>query len=111
MYLIVVDAFSKRVEIAKANTATSEATIEGLWNMFVTHGVPDTLVSDNGSCFTSEKFANFCSSQHQMGLLSGQFKRSRQTEMHAVEKPNHKNLTFPPPAAHYPSQHYRCPTL
>ena len=60
MYLIVVDAYSKWVEIAVARTATSEATIEGLREMFATHGVPDTLVSDNGSCFTSEQFSNFC---------------------------------------------------
>ena len=59
MYLIVVDAYSKWVEIAVTRTATSEATIEGLREMFATHGVPDELVSDNGSCFTSEQFSNF----------------------------------------------------
>ena len=60
MYLIVVVALSKWLEIAVTHTATSEATIEGLRHMLVTHGVPDTLVSDNGSCFTSKQFANFC---------------------------------------------------
>ena len=59
LYLIVVDAFSKWVEIAVTHTATSEASIEGLRHMFATHGVPDTIVSDNGSSFTSEKFSNF----------------------------------------------------
>ena len=60
MYLIVVDVFSKWVEIAVTHTATSEATIEGQRHMFTTHCVPDTLLSDNGSWFTSEQFANFC---------------------------------------------------
>ena len=73
MYLIVVDAFSKWVEIAIANTATSEATIEGLRNMFATHGVPDTLVSDNGSCFTSEQFANFCRRNNITHITSAPF--------------------------------------
>ena len=59
MYLIVVDAYSKWVEKAVTRTATSEATIEGLREMFAIHGVPDELVSDNGSCFTSEQFSNF----------------------------------------------------
>lgn len=34
MYLIVLDAFSKWVEIAVTHTATSEAAIEGLRHMF-----------------------------------------------------------------------------
>ena len=61
MYLIVVDAFSKWVKVAITHTASSEATIEGLHHMFATHGVPDTIVSDNASSFTSEQFAMFCS--------------------------------------------------
>ena len=44
MYLIVVGAFSKWVEIAVTHAATSDATIEGLRHVFATHGVPDTLV-------------------------------------------------------------------
>ena len=73
MYLIVVDAYSKWVEIAVARTATSEATIEGLREMFATHGVPDTLVSDNGSCFTSEQFLNFCNRNNITHITSAPF--------------------------------------
>ena len=54
--MVVVEAYSKWVEIAIAHTATFEATIEGLREMFATRGVPDTLASDSGSCFTSEQF-------------------------------------------------------
>ena len=73
MYLIVIDAFSKWMEIAIAHTATSEATMEGLRNMFATHGVPDTLVSDNGSCFTSEEFASFCNGNNITHITSHPF--------------------------------------
>ena len=73
MYLIVVDAYSKWVEIAVARTATSEATIEGLREMFATHGVPDTLVSDNGSFFTSEQFSNFCNRNNITHITSAPF--------------------------------------
>ena len=38
---------------------TSTATIEKLREMFATHGLPVTLVSDNGSNFTSSEFKEF----------------------------------------------------
>ena len=38
---------------------TSTATIEKLREMFATHGLPATLVSDNGSNFTSSEFKEF----------------------------------------------------
>ena len=53
-------AFSKWVEIAVTHTKTSESPSEELRHMFATHGVPDTLVSDIGSFFTSESFGNVC---------------------------------------------------
>ena len=37
----------------------SAATIENLREMFATHGLPSTLVSDNGSNFTSSEFQEF----------------------------------------------------
>ena len=60
MYLIVVDAFSKWVKVAVTHTVLSEATTEGLHHMFATPGVQDTIVLDNGSCFTSKQFSTFC---------------------------------------------------
>ncbi len=41
------------------NTSTSSPTIEKLRTVFATHGLPERLVSDNGSCFTSEEFEQF----------------------------------------------------
>ena len=40
------------------NTSTGE-TIQVLCRLFATHGVPDTIVSDNDSCFTSRVFKEF----------------------------------------------------
>ena len=73
MYLIVVNAFSKWVKVAITHTASSEATIEGLHHMFATHGVPDTIVSDNASSFTSAQFARFCSRNNINHLTSAPF--------------------------------------
>ena len=59
MFLIVVDAHSKWMEVAIVNSATSSVTIEKLRSMFATHGLPVKLVSDNGSAFTSHEFEQF----------------------------------------------------
>ena len=59
MVLIMVDAHSKWLEALVVNSATSQATIEKLRSVFATHGLPEVLVSDNGSVFTSAEFDEF----------------------------------------------------
>ncbi|XP_043476690.1 uncharacterized protein K02A2.6-like [Leptopilina heterotoma] len=56
MLLIVVDAFSKWLEVIVTNSTTSSATIAILDKLFATYGVPITVVSDNGPQFTSDEF-------------------------------------------------------
>ncbi|BHF63607.1 hypothetical protein SprV_0200660100 [Sparganum proliferum] len=59
-YLILVNAYSKWPEIARLNPATASATIAFLRRIFSQHGLPEVLVSDNGSQFTSSSFEDFC---------------------------------------------------
>nr|VZH91149.1 unnamed protein product [Spirometra erinaceieuropaei] len=59
-YLILVDAYSKWPEIAPLNPATASSTIAFLRRIFSQHGLPEVLVSDNGSQFTSSLFEDFC---------------------------------------------------
>ena len=59
MFLVVVDAYSKWLEVHRMKSITLTATIEKLREMFATHGLPATLVSDNGSNFTSSEFQEF----------------------------------------------------
>jgi transposase InsO family protein len=59
MYLVCIDTHSKYMEVQVVNSATSTATIEKLCMIFATHGIPDTIVSDNGTPFTSEEFESF----------------------------------------------------
>ena len=40
-------------------TATTSTTITALRSIFATHGIPELLVSDNGSVFMSAEFKNF----------------------------------------------------
>lgn len=62
--LIVVDAFSKWIEAVRVANATTTSTIIVLRRLFATHGIPETLVSDNGPQFVSEEFAQFLSSNN-----------------------------------------------
>nr|XP_049463733.1 uncharacterized protein K02A2.6-like [Anopheles coluzzii] len=59
-YLIVVDSFSKWPEIIRTSNVTAKATIAMLRSLFARFGIPKTLVSDNGTQFTSEEFGLFC---------------------------------------------------
>ena len=59
MILVVADAHSKWIEANIVNSATTATTIHKLRAMFATHGLPQTVVSDNGSVFTSSDFEEF----------------------------------------------------
>ncbi|XP_062539247.1 uncharacterized protein K02A2.6-like [Armigeres subalbatus] len=59
MLLIVVDAFSKWVEVKVTTSTTSAATIKILDGLFSTYGAPVTIVSDNGPQFTASEFKRF----------------------------------------------------
>jgi len=59
MFLIVMDAHSKWTEAFPMNTSTSRATIEKLSIVFATHGLPEIVVTDNGSNFASKEFGDF----------------------------------------------------
>lgn len=59
MLLIVVDAFSKWIEVKMTTSTTAAATIQILDGLFSTYGAPVTLVSDSGPQFTSSEFRDF----------------------------------------------------
>ena len=60
---VIVDSYTKWVDLSIHKTPTSKDCIASLENCFKTFGFPRTLVSDNGSCFTSSEFEIFCSSR------------------------------------------------
>ena len=62
MFLLVVDAHSKWLEIVPLSAATSTLTIDSLRSMFATHGLPKEFITDNGAQFTSAEFEEFMKS-------------------------------------------------
>lgn len=59
MLLIISDAYSKWLDVKTTSTITSSATISMLDEIFAAYGAPITLVSDNGTNFTSQEFKDF----------------------------------------------------
>ena len=59
MFLIVTDVYSKWLEVYVVPSANSLSTIEKLRVAFSAHGIPEVIVSDNGSPFTSQEFSQF----------------------------------------------------
>ncbi|CAC5387447.1 unnamed protein product [Mytilus coruscus] len=59
MFLVCVDAHSKYLDVHVVNSATSANTIEKLRTMFAIHGLPENIVSDNGTPFASQEFQDF----------------------------------------------------
>ena len=58
-FLIVVDAYSKWLEVIPMSSTTAERTITELRKLFATHGLPTQVVTDNGAQFTSQEFGEF----------------------------------------------------
>ena len=66
MFLVLVDAHSKWMDVVMMQSITSRQTIEKLRNIFATHSLPKKVVTDNGPSFVSQEFKEFMS---QNGIL------------------------------------------
>ena len=55
MLLVVIDAHSKWIEVEVGKYATAEATNQRLQTIFARFGIPETVMTDNGPCFSSRE--------------------------------------------------------
>eukprot|EP00731_Ephydatia_muelleri_P018868 Em0011g908a len=58
-FIILVDASTKWLEVGIVASPSSQQAVKFLRSVFSTHGLPDILVSDNGSAFSSSEFEEF----------------------------------------------------
>lgn len=58
-YLIVIDYFSRWLEILDLPKTNSETVIQKLKSIFTRYGIPEELMTDNGPQFSAEQFRNF----------------------------------------------------
>ena len=61
-YILVVDSFSRFIETQKLNSTTSSNIIVILKSICPGHGIPDTVVTDNGPQYFSNEFQSFVES-------------------------------------------------
>ncbi|KAL0153751.1 hypothetical protein M9458_050972 [Cirrhinus mrigala] len=61
-YIVLVDYYSKFIEVDELKDIRSRTVIETLKAQFSRHGIPSLLRSDNGRQYSSEEFKNFCES-------------------------------------------------
>lgn len=59
MFLVGVDAYSKWPEVRVKSVTTASSTLDMLREWFAVHGIPEQLVTNNGTQFTSEAFEIF----------------------------------------------------
>ena len=59
MFLVLIDAHSKWIEVFCTSAATSAVVIEELRSVFARFGLPETIVTDNGTSFISAEFEKF----------------------------------------------------
>ena len=60
-YLLVVDYYSRYIEISKLNGTTADDVINHTKSIFARHGIPELVYSDNGPQFHSEAYKLFAS--------------------------------------------------
>jgi transposase InsO family protein len=58
-YLVVVDYYSRYLEVVRLQNQTTDAVIRALKVIWATHGVAMEVQSDGGPCFRSDQFQRF----------------------------------------------------
>lgn len=67
--LVVVDAFTKLTKLYATKTTSTKEVIESLQQYFRDFDRPKRIVSDRGSCFTSEEFHEFVENENIQHIL------------------------------------------
>jgi len=60
MFLVIIDAHSKWLEVIPMKTATALTTVQQLRTVFARFGVPESVVTDNGPQVVGREFEQFC---------------------------------------------------
>jgi transposase InsO family protein len=57
---VAVDKFTKWVEVKHATSITAAKAVEFIKEIMYKFGIPNTIISDNGTQFTMREFKHFC---------------------------------------------------
>jgi transposase InsO family protein len=62
--LVAIDKFSKWIEVRPLNSIRSEQAVAFFTNIIHRFGVPNSIITDNGTQFIGRKFLDFCEDHH-----------------------------------------------
>jgi transposase InsO family protein len=62
--LVAIDKFSKWVEVRPITNLRAEQAVTFFTDIIYRFGVPNSIITDNGSQFTGRKFLEFCDKYH-----------------------------------------------
>ena len=62
--LVVIDKFSKWIEARPITKIKSEQAVQFFTDIIYRFGVPNSIITDNGTQFTGKKFLEFCDDYH-----------------------------------------------
>jgi transposase InsO family protein len=62
--LVAIDKFSKWIEVRPLNSIRSEQAVAFFTNIIHRFGIPNSIITDNGTQFTGRKFLDFCEDHH-----------------------------------------------
>jgi transposase InsO family protein len=62
--LVAIDKFSKWIEVRPLTSIGSEQAVAFFTNIIHRFGVPNSIITDNGTQFTGKKFLDFCEGHH-----------------------------------------------
>ena len=93
-YLVVVDYYSRFVNVVKLSRMTSSVLVAAFKNMFATHGIFKTLRCDNGTQLVSREMKEFsqnygfciCTSSPRYPQSNGEAERAVQTVKNILKK-------------------------
>ncbi|KAI4880495.1 hypothetical protein NFI96_000640, partial [Prochilodus magdalenae] len=99
-FVIIADYYSRYFEIEKLTNCTSSAVITKLKAAFARHGIPETVISDNGPCYSSTEFRSFSgawdfrhiTTSPRYPRSNGLAKRTVQTAKHILDKAKAENI-------------------
>ena len=72
-YLLVVDYFSRYIEIARLHRTTTADVVTHLKSIFARHGIPESLISDNGPQYSSREFQDFAKDYEFLHITSSPY--------------------------------------
>ena len=61
-YLLIIDYFSRWIEIAKLTSLSSNSVIAHTKSIFARHGIPEVVITNNGPQFASADYKKFAQS-------------------------------------------------